>query len=135
MNPDTIPKWHLEDVWERKIFQEWWKMSWDNEDGHRHHSNVNLGDCFSLGKCAQVGIVCGKVLHVGPGIEPEYHYQIAGNIGGHYRHPVHSKMFEGGYFLFIPSAEQLAATGHMEWAQRLIESYGKGEGVPYGLQK
>jgi len=141
MNLNNIPLWHMERTWETPAIQEWWLKRWrDPEVGAC--SNIRIGDFFTLGKNNQVGIISEKVIMCYPenhewkpdGSGPFFQYTISGDIGGHWHRPSHEEMehWNGGetYFLFIPSATQLAeidralgSSVYYRWARKLLDYY------------
>lgn len=143
MNLTTIPLWHMErcwqvnEKWSAPLLQRWWLHRW-LEDGA--HSNIRVGDFFTLGHSNQVGIISSKTIMCyqeenKPSDAPcHFQYDISGDIGGHWRRPMHEDMeaMHGGeqYFLFIPSATQLAEIATQlandklfDWAQELLVYY------------
>ena len=142
MNLNTIPPWHMRRCWDYELLQQWWLTRWfDKEEGAC--SNIRIGDFFTLGRNNQVGVVYGKVIMCYPkdspdipGDGPHFQYDIGGDIGGHWYRPMHENMEKGPlgggeqYFLFVPSATQLAEISTqladvklLDWAQELLVYY------------
>ena len=129
MNPKNIPQWHLEESWKAERIQIWWREQWQEKVSETYRpifSNINVGDCFSHGRSAQISIITEKIvlMRSAVGLPHTHEYTISHRIGGHWFHPTHEDIIEKG-FLFIPSPEQLISLGHTEWAWNLLCSYQK----------
>lgn len=126
----TLPDWYLSWCWDNTELQEWWRTQWDPSPGPPANgggSNINLGDRFTLGRQRQAGLVIQKIL-TGT-LEPRTYfceYHIAGRIGGFFYVQHHRSMAEG-FFLFIPTAEQLVTLRHPHMATRLLTSIQENE--------
>lgn len=132
MNLHNVPVWHMERAWELgERLQEWWLRRWIDNGVH---SNIRIGDIFTLGRWNQFGLVSGRTVICGPNSGPELEYHITGDIGGHWRYPRHewfeTVVGEEPYPHFIPSATQLAELSTEledswleEWALELVEYY------------
>lgn len=143
MNHGNVPTWYMEEVWARDDINEWWWTLHYDPDGHIL-TNIRVGDLFTLGKDNQFGLVSRRVLNVGANIDAYYSYEIAGDIGGHWRYPKH-EWFQGmrdskegmvmanvGYVRFIPNATQLMEIANVirddwfgEMAGKLMTHYNR----------
>jgi hypothetical protein len=129
-----IPKAYIEWCQEEGALQAWWrKEPWigaNRYGGQSLISNMHVGDRFSLGKTAQIGIIYEQVWHLCGAIgEPDYlAFHIGYDIGGYWFEQRHSHMAEG-YFFFIPTPEQLWRLGYKSKAMELLMQIEPGENI------